>query len=88
MPTPQDIDGILLKDLTDEQKAAVKCDSRRLLLVAGAGSGKTEVIARRVAWWAAVNSTVEDHGTLRLGGATRPFARQRARRASSFRRSW
>ncbi|EUA52280.1 uvrD/REP helicase N-terminal domain protein [Mycobacterium xenopi 4042] len=27
--------------------------ARRLLLIAGAGSGKTEVMARRVAWWLA-----------------------------------
>jgi DNA helicase-2/ATP-dependent DNA helicase PcrA len=40
----------LLQDLTDSQAAAVRSDARRLLVVAGAGSGKTEVIARRIAW--------------------------------------
>lgn len=44
----------LLADLTDDQKRAVRSDKRRLLVVAGAGSGKTEVMARRVAWWIGV----------------------------------
>jgi len=45
---------ILLDGLTDSQKAAVQSDKRRVLIVAGAGSGKTEVMARRIAWWTAV----------------------------------
>ena len=49
MPNP--IHDILLENLNDEQKAAVQDASRQLLVVAGAGSGKTEVMARRVAWW-------------------------------------
>lgn len=40
----------LLEDLTPSQTDAVRSDARRLLIVAGAGSGKTEVIARRIAW--------------------------------------
>lgn len=43
-------DQILLDGLTDRQADAVRSDARRLLVVAGAGSGKTEVIARRIAW--------------------------------------
>jgi DNA helicase II / ATP-dependent DNA helicase PcrA len=50
MPT-QDIEKQLLDNLTDGQKSAVRSERRRLLVVAGAGSGKTEVMARRVAWW-------------------------------------
>lgn len=45
----------LLADLNKEQKEAVRCPNRRLLVIAGAGSGKTEVMARRVAWWVAVD---------------------------------
>ena len=41
----------LLANLNHEQQNAVSSDSRRLLVVAGAGSGKTEIMARRVAWW-------------------------------------
>jgi DNA helicase-2/ATP-dependent DNA helicase PcrA len=48
-------DRLLLKDLTAPQREAVRSDARRLLVVAGAGSGKTEVIARRIAWDVGVN---------------------------------
>jgi DNA helicase II / ATP-dependent DNA helicase PcrA len=41
----------LLEKLTPNQAEAVKSVSRRILVVAGAGSGKTEVMARRIAWW-------------------------------------
>lgn len=47
----RDLQDLLLAGLTDEQKAAVRSRKRRVLLIAGAGSGKTEVMARRVAWW-------------------------------------
>ncbi len=46
----------LLERLTNRQKNVVTSDQRRVLVVAGAGSGKTEVMARRVAWWVAVKS--------------------------------
>src|SRR5579884_461483 len=45
---------ILLGGLNPEQRVAVQSTDRRLLVIAGAGSGKTEVMARRVAWWIAV----------------------------------
>lgn len=45
---------ILTEKLNDEQIAAVTSSADRLLVIAGAGSGKTEVMARRVAWWVAV----------------------------------
>jgi DNA helicase-2/ATP-dependent DNA helicase PcrA len=49
-----EIKGLLLHGLTPDQITAVKTDRRRVLLIAGAGSGKTEVMARRVAWWVGV----------------------------------
>src|SRR6266481_1593518 len=56
----EDIKRLLLADLTPEQQAAVKSPKRRVLLIAGAGSGKTEVMARRVAWWTSVDGVPKD----------------------------
>ncbi len=44
----------LLDDLTDEQREAVTATTTPLCIVAGAGSGKTRVVTRRIAWQAAV----------------------------------
>lgn len=45
------IKELLLEKLTAKQSKAVQSPKRRVLVVAGAGSGKTEVMARRIAWW-------------------------------------
>lgn len=55
-----DSKDLLLAGLTADQKKAVRSSARQLLIVAGAGSGKTEVMARRVAWWAAVEGVSRD----------------------------
>ncbi|MEX2135940.1 MAG: ATP-dependent DNA helicase [Chloroflexota bacterium] len=55
------IAALLLADLTaDEQVRAVESERRRVLVIAGAGSGKTEVMARRVAWWVGVDGVSKD----------------------------
>jgi DNA helicase-2/ATP-dependent DNA helicase PcrA len=54
------LEMLLLDKLTDGQKDAVMAKTRRLLVVAGAGSGKTEVMARRIAWWVGVEGVSKD----------------------------
>lgn len=53
------INEILLEDLTKNQIKAVKSSQRRVLIVAGAGSGKTEVMARRIAWWIGIEKVLK-----------------------------
>jgi DNA helicase-2/ATP-dependent DNA helicase PcrA len=55
LQTDVDVRDRLLERLTPAQAEAVRSEARRLLVVAGAGSGKTEVTARRVAWEVGVN---------------------------------
>jgi DNA helicase II / ATP-dependent DNA helicase PcrA len=55
-----DLKGLLLGSLTTNQTSAVKSEKRRLLVIAGAGSGKTEVMARRIAWWVGVENVPKD----------------------------
>jgi DNA helicase-2/ATP-dependent DNA helicase PcrA len=40
----------LLDDLNPAQRNAVCCDSKRLLVLAGAGSGKTRALVHRIGW--------------------------------------
>lgn len=56
MPLPPDqARTVLVENLNAEQASAVGATANKLLVIAGAGSGKTEVMARRVAWWVAVD---------------------------------
>ncbi len=52
--TSKEIKSKLLDGLTEDQKKVVQSIERKVLVVAGAGSGKTEVMARRIAWWIGV----------------------------------
>jgi DNA helicase-2/ATP-dependent DNA helicase PcrA len=50
----------LRENLTDRQWDAVKSPKRRVLIVAGAGYRKTEVMAHRIAWWVGVEGVPKD----------------------------
>ena len=51
----------LLVDLDDDQRRAVVCDSSMVAVIAGAGSGKTRVLTRRVAYRVASDSADARH---------------------------
>lgn len=55
-----DLKSLLLDKLTARQADAVQSRMRRVLVVAGAGSGKTEVMARRIAWWVGIENVPKD----------------------------
>lgn len=60
MKPTAEIRELLLDGLTEDQQSAVMSPMRRVLVVAGAGSGKTEVMARRIAWWVGVEEIPKD----------------------------
>src|SRR5512138_2408056 len=49
-PAKIDLTKEILQDLNPEQKKAVTHGTGPLLIIAGAGTGKTRVITRRIAW--------------------------------------
>lgn len=51
----------LIADLTDEQRDAVTTSASPLCIIAGAGSGKTRVLTRRIAWQAATGNIDPRH---------------------------
>lgn len=56
----EQISTVLRRGLTDAQSRAVTSPKRHVLVVAGAGSGKTEVMARRIAWWVGIEGVPKD----------------------------
>jgi DNA helicase-2/ATP-dependent DNA helicase PcrA len=60
-----EIEKSLLADLNDDQREIVKAPQRCILVIAGADSGKTEVMARRVAWWLGVDHVAKVESAVR-----------------------
>lgn len=58
--TPPSVD-LLLADLDDDQRRAVTTESQLVAVIAGAGSGKTRVLTRRVAYRIATGSAEAAH---------------------------
>jgi DNA helicase-2/ATP-dependent DNA helicase PcrA len=68
----------LLDGLTDEQRDAVITAANPLCIIAGAGSGKTRVLTRRIAWHATEGS-IDPRRVLALTFTRRAAAELRAR---------
>src|SRR4051812_23483018 len=58
--TPGSVDDILA-GLNDEQREAVTHEGGPLLIIAGAGTGKTAVVTRRIAWLIATRRARPEH---------------------------
>ncbi len=55
------VDEELLAGLNDDQRQAVVSDAAPLCILAGAGSGKTRVLTRRIAWRVSKGSALAPH---------------------------
>lgn len=68
----------LLDGLTDEQRDAVTTQADPLCIIAGAGSGKTRVLTRRIAWQS-TEGTIDPRRVLALTFTRRAAAELRSR---------
>lgn len=68
----------LLDDLNDKQRDVVAAPMQNMLVLAGAGSGKTRVLVQRIAWLMKVEN-VSSHGILAVTFTNKAAAEMRAR---------
>ncbi|HXY36570.1 MAG TPA: UvrD-helicase domain-containing protein, partial [Planctomycetaceae bacterium] len=80
MPSTQDLETILA-ELNEQQRAAAGHPRDPLLIIAGAGTGKTATLAHRVAWLLASGT---DPGRILLLTFTRRAAAEMLRRVDQI----
>ena len=79
-PGSRDLHIDYRKELNEQQHAAVTAGDGPMLVIAGAGSGKTRTLTYRVAWLVEHGVLREEPASLRARARVPPFVRRRHER--------